>query len=305
MKANLHLHSRYSDGTLWPAEIVARAKGFGLEAVALTDHDSMEGAGEFLGAAKGAGLTAYAAVEVDCEDSFGAGGREYRYRSEMLGYFPGGEARATRALLDGRLASRLERAGLMLRGAAERFGDPSLSLDDFLRHKAGPDAAGRADARFSCSKSDIFNYLKARGKLPRRAGYRAFKGGLAREWLARGGRKEKEPGVAEVIATIRADGGFAVLPHPGHEFEDLAFVMKNERKVLAAMLDRFEAFGLSGVELYYYGTPGGKKINRMVAEAARARGLFLSCGSDCHGPGSAKDTMGKFAGDFAGFPGGK
>lgn len=305
MKANLHLHSRYSDGTLWPAEIVERAKGLGLEAISLTDHDCMEGVAEFLGAAGKAGIAAYAAVEIDCQDSFKVGGREYRYRSEMLGYFPGGEARATRALLEARLSARLERIERMLRGAAERFGDGSLSMDDFLRYKAGPRAAGREGARYSCSKSDFYNYLKARGNLPRRAGYRGFKDGLAREWLARGGRKESQPSVAEVIASIRDDGGYAVLPHPGHEFEDLAFVMKGDRKVFGSMLDRFRGFGLSGVEMYYYGTPGGKKINRMVAAAARERGLFLSFGSDCHGPGSAKDTMAKFAGDFAGFPDGE
>jgi predicted metal-dependent phosphoesterase TrpH len=41
MRTDLHLHSRYSDGSEWPEAIAARAAGLGLECVALTDHDSM------------------------------------------------------------------------------------------------------------------------------------------------------------------------------------------------------------------------------------------------------------------------
>jgi len=43
MKANLHLHSRLSDGTEWPADLAVRAYQSGLEWVALTDHDTLGG----------------------------------------------------------------------------------------------------------------------------------------------------------------------------------------------------------------------------------------------------------------------
>ena len=67
---DLHVHSTHSDGSLTPAELVARAIEAGLTAVALTDHDTTGGVGEFLaaGAAPGAdGLTCLSGVELSAE----------------------------------------------------------------------------------------------------------------------------------------------------------------------------------------------------------------------------------------------
>jgi 3',5'-nucleoside bisphosphate phosphatase len=47
-KTNLHVHSRYSDGSLWPDQLVQRARMVGLTDIALTDHDTMRGVAEFL-----------------------------------------------------------------------------------------------------------------------------------------------------------------------------------------------------------------------------------------------------------------
>ena len=43
MKADLHLHSTASDGTLEPGELVALAAELGFTHLALTDHDSVDG----------------------------------------------------------------------------------------------------------------------------------------------------------------------------------------------------------------------------------------------------------------------
>ncbi len=43
MFADLHLHTHYSDGTYTPAELAGHAKRHGLTAIALTDHDTVEG----------------------------------------------------------------------------------------------------------------------------------------------------------------------------------------------------------------------------------------------------------------------
>jgi hypothetical protein len=66
MRTNLHLHSRFSDGTDWPERVAARAADAGLECAALTDHDSMEGVDGFLEACRGLGILGIAAVEIDC-----------------------------------------------------------------------------------------------------------------------------------------------------------------------------------------------------------------------------------------------
>ena len=48
---DLHVHSTFSDGTLTPSELVSRAKQFHLAAMALTDHDTIEGIPEAVQAA--------------------------------------------------------------------------------------------------------------------------------------------------------------------------------------------------------------------------------------------------------------
>lgn len=49
---DLHSHSYYSDGKLSPTELAVSASGLGVGALALTDHDSIEGLPEFMAAAK-------------------------------------------------------------------------------------------------------------------------------------------------------------------------------------------------------------------------------------------------------------
>ena len=64
MPIDLHLHSTHSDGTLTPAEIIARAKSLGLTAVALTDHNTVSGVPTFLSEAEKQGVPAVAGTEL-------------------------------------------------------------------------------------------------------------------------------------------------------------------------------------------------------------------------------------------------
>ena len=50
---DLHTHSVYSDGTFTPAEIIDEAIKIGLSAVALTDHNTVDGLPDFISAANG------------------------------------------------------------------------------------------------------------------------------------------------------------------------------------------------------------------------------------------------------------
>ena len=69
MKVDFHCHSTASDGTLSPAELVARARGVGISALALTDHDNCDGVGELL-AAGGAGFFAGVELSIEPGDGF-------------------------------------------------------------------------------------------------------------------------------------------------------------------------------------------------------------------------------------------
>ena len=60
---DLHTHSVFSDGTYTPAQTIDKAISLGLSAVALTDHDSIDGLQGFLEAAKGKPIQAVAGIE--------------------------------------------------------------------------------------------------------------------------------------------------------------------------------------------------------------------------------------------------
>ena len=66
MKADLHLHSTASDGTLEPDELVALAAEMGFTHLALTDHDSVEGISRAQDAARDCGVTLIPGVELSC-----------------------------------------------------------------------------------------------------------------------------------------------------------------------------------------------------------------------------------------------
>ena len=67
MAIDLHTHSVYSDGSDSPDEIVQHAKGLGLHAVALTDHDTTAGLTEFMEAGARRGLLTIPGIELSCE----------------------------------------------------------------------------------------------------------------------------------------------------------------------------------------------------------------------------------------------
>ncbi len=61
---DLHTHSCFSDGTDTPAQLIDKAVGLGLKAVALTDHNTLGGIPEFLDAAAGKDITAVPGIEI-------------------------------------------------------------------------------------------------------------------------------------------------------------------------------------------------------------------------------------------------
>lgn len=63
---DLHVHSNASDGTLTPAKVVELAAQKGLSAIALTDHDTIEGIPEAQEAAKNLPLEVIPGIELSC-----------------------------------------------------------------------------------------------------------------------------------------------------------------------------------------------------------------------------------------------
>ncbi len=66
MNVDLHCHSTASDGALSPSVLVARAHEHGVQTLALTDHDTLEGLDEARDAAQAMGMQLVNGVELSC-----------------------------------------------------------------------------------------------------------------------------------------------------------------------------------------------------------------------------------------------
>ncbi|HMK52688.1 MAG TPA: PHP domain-containing protein, partial [Thermodesulfobacteriota bacterium] len=76
---DLHLHTTASDGVLSPSEVVRYAKAKGLQAIAITDHDTIEGCEEGLAEGKRIGFEVIPGIEISAEHSPGS--------MHILGFF--------------------------------------------------------------------------------------------------------------------------------------------------------------------------------------------------------------------------
>ena len=301
MNANLHLHSKFSDGSLWPEDIVRGAARLGLDLIALTDHDTMGGSDRFAAECAAQGRSWVSACEIDVADP------AVGYKSELLAYFPGKtpqDCAATGAMLQRVLDERRKRLDYYLYWARTFFKREDLTLEDMIARRKADDDAGGGDELplLSWSKVDLFLYLRNNKLVPAYINYKIFK----KEWM-RPGRfpkyKLSKPDTVSCLAAVHADRGFAVIPHIGHLWNDNPEEMERQRPQLEALLGYFKGRGVDGVELYWYsGNKKTRAINELVRGIAGPMGYFFTYGSDCHGPDTDKYTIDKFSGDFPGFP---
>jgi hypothetical protein len=248
---DLHTHSRVSDGTEAPGEVVAQARAAGLAAIALTDHDTTAGWAEALEAATRIGLGLIPGVELSTR---------IEWRSvHVLGYLvdpghPGLVAETARIR-----EARRSRA----RRIVERIGvDYPLVWSDVLAQTTPGSTVGRphiADALVALGIESDRSAAFA-GILHPRRGY-------------------IEPHYAPTpqagVRLIRAAGGVPVLAHPGAAGRDRVL----GEGVIADLVDD----GLFGLELdHRENTPDGRE---RVAELAKRFGLAVTGSSDYHGSG--------------------
>lgn len=258
--ADLHLHTRWSDGTLDLAGVVARAKAAGLSAIAITDHDTI-GPDLRQPLQEMDGLLVITGVEIKAEI--------LGERGEILGYFLDPAHPALRELFRWMAEARERRMQAMVARCREVLGVP-VSYEEV-----------RARARGSVGRPHLAALLVERGAVATLE--EAFEKYLGDEGLCY--VPLSRPTSAQVIAAIRAAGGVAALAHPGfHGFSDWT-------RVLQALKDQ----GLRAVELFYPYETGTQPLNPGLSELPRIAaelGLIATGGSDDHGPGSVKESLG-------------
>lgn len=156
---DLHVHSTASDGLHTPSQIVDMALQQGLRAIALTDHDSVDGVSEALGAAAGTPLRVIPGVEISTD----ADGEVH-----VLGYWVDSGDESLRGALARFRLGRLERAARIL----EKLRALRISLSwENLAELAGDGAVGRPhiaramqDAGYVGSAQEAFERYLGHGR---------------------------------------------------------------------------------------------------------------------------------------------
>ena len=260
VEADLHLHSYHSDGTLSPSELVSRAAAAGLKAIALTDHDTVDGVREATEAAP-RGLTVIPGLELSASWQ----GREIH----LLAYFVDHGLEELRAVLASIQAERRLRAErIVARLNAVGVG---VTLDEVLAIACETGAPDRS----SIGRPHVAEAIVRRGAA------RDLDDAFVR--YLRKGRpgfvaKSSVP-AGKAIELVRRWGGALVVAHPGLNLSD------SETGSLAAA-------GLDGIEAIH---PKHTEIQRRSLEAmARRIGLVASGGTDYHGPGRSRHEIGSW-----------
>jgi predicted metal-dependent phosphoesterase TrpH len=258
---DLQSHSVHSDGTLPAAEVVARAASAGVELLALSDHDTVDGVPEAAAAARAHGIRLSPAAELSAVH----GGHEDLH---VLGYgLDVADARLL-ALLEDFRADRARRIEAM----ADRLRELGFELDDApLRARR---AAGKPIGRPHLADAVLVHpanaaRLRAEGIDGRDALFPPYLVPGAAAYVAR-----SRPTVTEAIGVIHDAGGVAVWAHP---FWDL----DQPQEALDA-IDAFAAAGLDGIEVFY--ATHDEEQTRFLYAAARERGLLATGSTDFHGP---------------------
>jgi predicted metal-dependent phosphoesterase TrpH len=251
---DLQSHSTYSDGALPPRAVVAAAADAGVELLALTDHDTVDGVDEALQAGAALGLRLVPAVELSAID----GDFEDLH---ILGYLV--DHRAV-ALLGPLAAFQADRAARAVR-MAEALRDCGLQLDLPQRATIGRPHLAQA----------AFDHPANRMRLQREKIVNASQ--LLEAYLIPGApafRRRTTPTVAEAIEIVHESGGVAVWAHPFWNVDDPTAVIEH--------IERFATLGIDGVEAFYP-THDAQQASA-IADRCAELGLLTTGSADFHGP---------------------
>jgi 3',5'-nucleoside bisphosphate phosphatase len=258
---DLQSHSRHSDGALAPSEVVAAAARAGVELLALSDHDSVDGLPEARGAATDAGIRLVPAVEISAID---------RRQSDLhiLGYLVDDGDPVLLSRLQGYRAQREGRAQAM----AQALRELGFELDrEALDARA---AQGKSIGRPHLAQAAVSHPANAERLA---AEQREEASAFLVAYLIAGRpafRAREGPSVADSIDAIHDAGGVAVWAHPFWDIADAAAVLET--------VDRFRSFGIDGVECFY--PTHGPEQAALLADRCTKLGLLSTGSSDYHGP---------------------
>jgi 3',5'-nucleoside bisphosphate phosphatase len=246
---DLHTHSTYSDGTFNPTQIIATAVDIGLTAIALTDHDTIDGLKEAGVAAANLKIIFVPGVEISAKINRGA--------LHILGLQIDPDNSSLVHELEILVEARVER-NLKIASHLNRLGLP-------ITYSEVEDIAGGAVV----GRPHFATLMKNKGYV------KTFEAAF-HKYLARG-----KPAYApkfrllpeRAIEIIRSAGGVPIMAHPSQTLCDGPGL----EKLVKELVD----LGLEGIEAYYPGHSHSQ--TKRYKQLAKKFGLVLSGGSDFHG----------------------
>jgi predicted metal-dependent phosphoesterase TrpH len=247
---DLHTHSTASDGECTPTELVRRAAAAGLQAIALTDHDTVDGVAEFTAAAEEVGIEAVAGIEISCS--------WYDGSLHLLGLLIDPKCPELIALCKRQREERTKRLDRIVANLAKV--DVHIEADN-VRARANGAPIGRPH---------IADELIAVGacETPHDA-YQNYLGDSCRTFS-----KAWQPLPKEAIAAVHAAGGVAVHAHPA------GFGNRSPSR-LRQRSRQLKDVGLDGLEAWYGSYLPERR--QLIAKVATELDLVTSGGSDFHG----------------------
>lgn len=254
MRIDLHCHSTASDGTDSPTGLVQAAARAGLDAVAITDHDTTAGWAE-AAAALPSGLSLVRGAELTCLSEDGRGGH---CTVHLLAYLFDPDAEAMRAEHARTRAERRTRLHTMAgRMAADGY---PIDADELMAGLPDEVPAGRPH---------LAQALVAAGVVPSvSAAFQTLLHGRNHYYVP-----SRKTWVGEAIDLVKAAGGVSVLAH--------GFARRRGPVVSAEVVAELAGAGLDGVEVDH---PDHDDADRGDLRALADRlGLVTTGSSDYHG----------------------
>ncbi len=261
---DLHIHSLYSDGTCSPEDLIRLAEAQGLSAIALCDHNTIDGLPEFCAAGESSKVRAVPGIEFSVDYA----GTELH----ILGLFI--------------QPQQYDRVNSFLGIYQRKKEDSNLALAAALNTAGYPIAYASIKAR----TSGIPNRAHFAAELVEKGFFPSMEACFQTILSPKNGLyvPPARPDAFEIIAFIKEIGSVSILAHPFLSLQEPA---------LREFLKTAVSYGLDGMETLY--STFDKAQTRLAQEIAKEFGLLQSGGSDFHGSNKPDISVGVGHGNLA------